>query len=247
MGLADLHIHSIHSYDGTTPVPALLEYVANETALDVIALTDHDVLEGTLAAIELAPHYGLEVIPGVEVSTCEGHLLALFVTQLVPRGRSLVDTVLFVRDLGGLCIVPHPGGPWSWYVNEASIQRALQVPGVAETLVGIESYNASLPTLAANRHAKAIGERVGLTPVGSSDAHTPWMIGLGATHFPGTTAADLRQALTIGTTEVVSAVRPTNFVLRTVYSQCVRWLPRSTRSLPRSAPGSYRSPTTGYL
>ncbi len=230
MGLADLHIHSIHSYDGTIPVPELLKYVATKTALDVIALTDHDVLEGALAAVELAPYYGLEVIPGVEVSTGEGHLLALFITQPVPRGRSLADTVLFVRDLGGICIVPHPGGPWSWYATEASIQRALQVPGVAETLVGIEAYNASLPNLAANRHAKAIGERVGLTPVGSSDAHTPWMIGVGATHFPGTTAADLRQALTIGTTEVVYSARPANFILRTVYSQCVRWLPGATRS-----------------
>ena len=42
MGLADLHVHSIHSNDGTVTIPAILKHVANNTKLNVIALTDHD-------------------------------------------------------------------------------------------------------------------------------------------------------------------------------------------------------------
>ena len=41
MGLADLHMHTIYSYDGTATVPAVLRR-AHEIGLDVIAITDHD-------------------------------------------------------------------------------------------------------------------------------------------------------------------------------------------------------------
>ena len=53
MGLADLHIHTIYSYDGTASVPAVLTQ-AKQTGLDVIAITDHDEIKGALKAFELA-------------------------------------------------------------------------------------------------------------------------------------------------------------------------------------------------
>ncbi|HSQ39184.1 MAG TPA: PHP domain-containing protein, partial [Anaerolineales bacterium] len=107
MGLADLHMHTIYSYDGTATVPDVLRR-AHEVGLDVIAITDHDVIEGTLEAVKLAPHFGVDVIPGIEITTADGDLLALFVTELVPAGLPLVETVLRVRELGGVCIAPHP-------------------------------------------------------------------------------------------------------------------------------------------
>ncbi len=60
MGLADLHIHSIFSHDGTATVPAILER-AKQVGLDIIAITDHDVIRGSLLAAELAPQYGIQV------------------------------------------------------------------------------------------------------------------------------------------------------------------------------------------
>ena len=74
MGLADLHIHSIYSYDGTTSITAALAR-ARQIGLNVIAITDHDEINGSLKALELAPRYGLEVIPGIEVTTAEGGIM----------------------------------------------------------------------------------------------------------------------------------------------------------------------------
>jgi predicted metal-dependent phosphoesterase TrpH len=54
MGFADLHIHSIYSYDGTASVHAILRR-ARQIGLDVIAITDHDEINGSLKALELAP------------------------------------------------------------------------------------------------------------------------------------------------------------------------------------------------
>ena len=132
MGLADLHIHTIYSYDGTAAVPAVLSQ-AKETGLDVIAITDHDEFKGALKAFELAPEFGIEVIPGIEISTAEGDLLALNVTRKIERDHSLARTVLKVGELGGTCIAPHPmdNGFSMHSLGSYPIMKALRDPDVA--------------------------------------------------------------------------------------------------------------------
>ena len=87
MGLADLHIHTVYSYDGTASVPSVLAR-AKQVGLDVIAITDHDEIRGALKAFELAPKFDIEVITGIEITTAEGDLLALFVTEKNSAGTS---------------------------------------------------------------------------------------------------------------------------------------------------------------
>lgn len=100
MGKADLHIHTTHSFDGTATVAATLEHVVRCTSLDLVAITDHDAIDGALLAVDLAPRYGIHVVPGIEISTAEGHLLALYVTRLIPRGLSLARTLDLVGEQG---------------------------------------------------------------------------------------------------------------------------------------------------
>jgi predicted metal-dependent phosphoesterase TrpH len=204
MGLADLHIHSIYSYDGTASVPAVLAR-ARQIGLNVIAITDHDEINGSLQAFDLAPQFGLEVIPGLEVTTAEGDLLALFVTRKIEPGLSLIVTLLKVGEAGGVCIVPHPTakGMGMKSLSGPSIVQALRHPDASRILVGIETYNATAFDRETNQHALCLAaEHPGLAQVGNSDAHTLHAIGLGATEFPGGTAADLLNALWVGTTEV---------------------------------------------
>ena len=91
MGLADLHLHTIYSYDGTATLPAVLRR-AREIGLNVIAITDHDEIAGALEAVKLASHYGVEVIPASEITTAEGDLLALFIHEKIQPGLSLIET-----------------------------------------------------------------------------------------------------------------------------------------------------------
>src|SRR5512146_700375 len=107
MGLADLHIHTIYSYDGTATVPAVLAH-AKQAGLNVIAITDHDEIKGALQAFDLATEFGIEVIPGIEITTVEGDLLALFVREKIEPGLPLMETILRVGEAGGICIAPHP-------------------------------------------------------------------------------------------------------------------------------------------
>ena len=210
MGLADLHMHTIYSYDGTASVSAVVKQ-AKQIGLDVIAITDHDEIKGSLKALELAPKYGIEVIPGVEVTTGEGDLLALNVTENIERGLPLIETILKVRDLGGFCIAPHPTarGLGMKSLSAHAIIKSLHNSEAARTLIGIETYNATAIDKMSNRHAHRLCERLGLAKLGNSDAHILETIGLGMTEFPGHTASDLIKSIRHGKT-VVHKQQPWN-------------------------------------
>jgi predicted metal-dependent phosphoesterase TrpH len=195
MGLADLHIHTIYSRDGLNAVSAVLKYAADHTPLDVIAITDHDQIKGALEAQEIARAYGLDVIAGSEITTDEGHLLALFIHKQIPSRLSLIDTLLRVGEQGGICIAPHPMMLGANGLSARSIWAAMHHQVAAPVLVGIEIYNAGLLHSHTNRRADQLADIHNLTKVAGSDAHLLQTIGRGAIEFPGRTAADLRHAL----------------------------------------------------
>jgi predicted metal-dependent phosphoesterase TrpH len=204
MGLADLHIHTIYSYDGTASVPAVLAR-AQQIGLNVIAITDHDEIRGSLKAFDLAPSFGIEVIPGIEITTAEGDLLALFITEKIQPGLSLIETIVKVGEAGGICIAPHPmaRGAGMKSLSGPSILQALRHPDASRILIGIETYNATALDRKGNQNAQALlAEYPGIAQVGNSDAHTLQAIGLGTTEFLGYTAAHLLDALWIGATDV---------------------------------------------
>ena len=196
MGLADLHIHTIYSYDGTALVPDILQRARN-IGLDVIAITDHDEIAGALQALEIAPDYGLEVLPGMEVTTREGDLLAFNITEKIQPDKPLIETVLKVRELGGFCIAPHPaaGGIGMRSLSTYSILKALRNPDVAQTLLAIETFNATIIDRTSNRYARILADRLEIARTASSDAHVLEAIGLATTEFDGHTAQDLLTAL----------------------------------------------------
>jgi predicted metal-dependent phosphoesterase TrpH len=196
MAHADLHIHTIFSYDGTASVPAVLER-ARQVGLDVIAITDHDEIRSALLAEELAHNFGVQVIPGVEITTADGDLLALSIRKLVPAGLTLIETVIKVGELGGFCIAPHPmAGGWALKSLSAhSIYQALRDDDAARVLIGMETYNATALDRQSRLEAKIWAERLNISQTGSSDAHLLEAIGLGRT-------IDLVAALWMGTTLV---------------------------------------------
>jgi predicted metal-dependent phosphoesterase TrpH len=198
MGKADLHIHTTFS-DGMATVPAVLE-AANRAGLDLIAITDHDRVDSGLYGRDLGPRYGVGVIPGCEISTADGHLLALFVERPVRPGLPLEETVLRVGNQGGLCVAAHPTARWVHSLGSRRIMEALADPDVAEVLVGLEVYNFGLPVLTQNRSALELSEATGLARLANTDSHLLWTIGLCATEFPGTSPAHLHHALLRRTT-----------------------------------------------
>jgi predicted metal-dependent phosphoesterase TrpH len=189
---ADLHVHTTHS-DGGATVPELLEHVARRTSLRVIAVTDHDTIEGALEAERLAPRYGIDVIVGEEVSTTRGHLLALFVNQVVPAGLSPGESIRLIHAQGGLAVAPHP-----FDASVASLGCQMGADAMrALALDGIEVFNAGVfgPWRASNAVALATAKHMHVAQLGNSDAHALCAVGSGRTWFRGTRAMDVHHAI----------------------------------------------------
>lgn len=197
MGYADLHIHTIYSHDATTTVRAVLKQASN-AGLHVIAVTDHDEIRGALEAREMASQYNLEVIPAVEVSTKDGHLLALFIEKLPPAGLPLADTLKLVGDLGGIAVAPHPFNQLPGSLGLEQVVNVLTKPALKNILRGIEVYNMS--TQPFDKRVQRLSAYLPFSKTAGSDAHVYWAIGTGKTEFKGRRAADLRVALETGTT-----------------------------------------------
>jgi predicted metal-dependent phosphoesterase TrpH len=201
---ADLHVHTEAS-DGTASIHAVLRQAA-AVGLAMIAITDHDTIDGALEARRQAHRYGVEVIVGEEVSTVEGHLLVLFIEDALPAGRPAAETIAAAHAQGGLCIAAHP---YDWMVpslGKAGLHRRCDGARQGEwRLDAIEGINASAtwPLGIPNSLGQRVARQLGLPAVAGSDAHTLATIGRAYTRFPGRTPDDLRQAIVDGSVTMV--------------------------------------------
>jgi predicted metal-dependent phosphoesterase TrpH len=223
-GRADLHLHTRAS-DGLMTAGSLVDYVERETDLDVIAITDHDETSSSLEGRDWAAQQGyrVQVIPGVEVTTRDGHLLALFVDERPPALRDPSATAEWVLARGGLCLVPHPFTRWT---HSLSRRALLQMSD--DLLAGVEVLNASLAGRASRPHAVRFAASHRLAYVGSSDAHTLAVVGLARTRFAGRTVNDLRRAIENATTQAEGRFASP----REMASECIPQLARSMVHLP---------------
>ncbi|WP_137286926.1 PHP domain-containing protein [Halorussus salinisoli] len=182
----ELHAHSSLSYDGRDSVDLMLEQAA-AVGLDALAVTDHDEIEASLDAVEKAEEYGLVGIPGTEVSSAAGHVLALGVRERVPAGLSFGETLDRIHELGGVAIVPHP-----FQKSRSGVMANITEAELADA-DAIEVYNSRLLTGRGNRKAKRFAERRGLPQTAGSDAHISEMVGQAVTRI----GADDRSAVAI--------------------------------------------------
>jgi predicted metal-dependent phosphoesterase TrpH len=211
LGTADLHIHTAIG-DGMAEIQELLDYVEDKTLLDVIAVTDHDNVKGAHAAREAwaKGSYSFEVVPGVEVTAIEGHLLALYVEERPPALRPLVEVLEAVHSQGGLCIIPHPLAWLTRSLGQRTIERIMRTDGNGVYFDGIELGNGTFAArMSAKKAIRLNQERYHLAEVGGSDAHFLPAVGSAHTIFPGSTAEDLRRAILDKQSRAASGRHPT--------------------------------------
>ena len=95
----DLHIHTTGS-DGTFP-PREAVKLAKTRGLRAMAVTDHDTVIGYPEAAAAGEELGVEVVPGIEISTKYGvavHVLGYYIDPASPALRPVLDWVVADRD-----------------------------------------------------------------------------------------------------------------------------------------------------
>ena len=215
---ADLHIHTNLSDGMASPRRIVNEAV--KRGLRVIAITDHDHLEGAkrVADILAEEQLPIDLIMGTEVTTRLGHFIGLFLEKRIKSMKSVEYTIESIKEQGGLCVAPHPLGRLVPSMNRRKIDDLLNRGYVID---GIELYNPSPANASARAAVLEFNQQWKFAAIGSSDAHFWQHIGAGYTLFPGSTAADLRKALEERTTKQGGMEsKPTSMPIPAYIGQC---------------------------
>ena len=193
---ADLHTHTWDSSDSLAN-PEEIVAVACRRGVDLLAITDHNVLR---TALELRDRYPELIVAGEEIKTTEGEIIGLFLEREIPRGLTPEETIARIRDQGGLVTVPHPLDRLRGSrLHEPALRR------VAQLVDAIEVVNARVTFPGDNRRAADFAEQHGLALTAGSDAHAPHEVGAAyalldepPAHEPAALLAQLRRARTGG-------------------------------------------------
>ncbi len=163
----DLHIHSQYSEDGSGNILEISK-ILKKKGLDGMAITDHNTIEGGLSGLRVASK-DFFVIPGIEISTKDGHIIALNVKENIPRNLTIEETVENIIDIGGLPIVPHLYRTLSG-IKEKKLKK------IKNKVPAIEVFN-SCSVLKTNLKTMEIAKKYKLGGTGGSDSHIPSLVG----------------------------------------------------------------------
>ncbi len=159
----DSHIHSEYSPDSSSRIDDILE-VANKRNIDIIAISDHNTVDGTSEVMAKTRNTDILAIPSIEVSSTLGHILGFGCEENIPRDLSPQETIDRIHDLGGLAIIPHP---YCFYRHGLLCKidyKELKIDA-------IETKNARFIVGYCNGKAKNLSKKENIPELGASDAH----------------------------------------------------------------------------
>lgn len=159
----DSHIHSEYSADSNSKIDYILEY-AKRRNIDVIAISDHNTVDGTPEVLRKTKNTDILAIPSIEISSTEGHILGFGCEENIPKGLTPEDTIDKIHDLGGLAIIPHPYCFYRHGLLHKRDYKDLKIDA-------IETKNARFIVGYCNNKAKKLSKKENIPSLGASDAH----------------------------------------------------------------------------
>ena len=173
----DLHVHTHYSSDSLI-TPEDLVFYARKRGLDGVAITDHDQLDG---ALKIAKQTNFLIIPGIEISSLDGHIVGLNTREPIPKGLGADETVDKIHEAGGLAVACHPIALFKGSIGKHASSK----------FDAIEVINsASFPFNYSVKKSQKIASRLGIPRVAGSDAHHGLEIGLAYTLVNAETQVD---------------------------------------------------------
>ncbi|MDD5289428.1 MAG: PHP domain-containing protein [Dehalococcoidales bacterium] len=181
--LIDLHTHTFPKSDDSLLYPEELIAQAKKTGLDGICITDHDWYWTEGAIAHLSKEHDFLLIPGVEVNTEEGHVIAFGIDEF----KFGMHRVSFIREMldnnGGFMILAHPFRH-TFYIDDdinETIDECYQKP-LYQLVDTIEVLNGKGKTQQ-NKFSQELARRLGCKGTGGSDAHETKDMPSCATYF----------------------------------------------------------------
>lgn len=179
---AELHCHSRRNkvsyfplfFDSIQTVEEIINE-AIEKNIRILAITDHDSLDGYRKALEILKRKKTNIllIPSCEVSTKHGHILAYDIKKEIPRKLGLQETVEEIHKQGGLAVAAHP----------FKLFFSMGQDVVNYDFDAVEGFNSALSETA-NTKARKIASEKNLPCIAGSDAHLRHYVGEAIVLFP---------------------------------------------------------------
>lgn len=157
---ADLHIHTTYSPDASINPKTIVNQLYAHPYIKAIAITDHNTTKGYHKVRKLASAYeDILIIPGIEVSTTEGDIIILGITEPPPKPWTPENIINYTKQQNGITVAAHP-------------YRAYGLGDLAKNydFDAIEILN-GISTPQANKMAQKLAKTMGLPGVAGSDAH----------------------------------------------------------------------------
>ena len=167
----DFHVHTSYSYDALSSPKKMIDR-ALSLGLDAICITDHDTIEGISEAIRYAYSKPILIIPGIEVTTREGHILGINIKNKIPLGLSFEEECKEIRKAGGIAILAHP---FQWPTHFRNSKK-ISPENLKNIINGIEVSNASA-FRRNNRQAFNFAKKYNFPFTAGSDAHSANFLG----------------------------------------------------------------------
>ncbi|MFC1769393.1 PHP domain-containing protein [Nanoarchaeota archaeon] len=190
----DLHTHTYYSGCSNLKPMNLLK-AAKKSGLDGIAVVDHNSMKGSLKVTELNKDNNFHIIPGMEIGTKAGHLLALDINEEI-KARNIHEIYDEVKKQDGVLIIAHPFS----FIPLHSFQ--LPIEEIKHHIDGIEVFN-SRNGLFSNPISIKKATEFNLAMTGGSDAHFAFEVGNAYTEFEG----DLKKAIKLKQTKAHGKIK----------------------------------------
>lgn len=218
----DLHVHTVLSGDSTMTLEDLV-LAAKSHGLHGFALTDHnsvEVVKGLKGKYRLEEQ-GILIVPGLEVTTVSGHILAYGDVGAIPEGLTPEEAVDSIVSAGGIPVAAHPYR-LSTGIGEDVVRRC--------RFQAVEVFNGRTRE-GANMKALALAKELKLPTTGGSDAHLPEQVGDAITVFPDdvTEIEAILKAIKKGDCSAEGRHPTTGKVVLTAGSNTIKWLKRGMR------------------
>jgi predicted metal-dependent phosphoesterase TrpH len=158
----DLHVHTIYSGDALTTPKLLVDTLHANSSLKIVAITDHNTLEGYRLASKLATAYeDILILPGIEAITPRGEIIIIGTEERPPNPSSPEGLIDFAEQRNAVTIIPHPYRAPSGLGDYAKRLRPTAIEVFNPTAMPVQ-----------NRMALQLAKEMNLPQIAASDAHS---------------------------------------------------------------------------
>lgn len=168
----EFHVHTRYSKDSILNKYMIL-LMCKLRKIKLLAITDHNEIEGAKKYKKFLKKFNIEVIIGEEIMTEDGEIIGLYLTKKIEQGLSIGKTINQIKEQEGLVYLPHPYDEKRY----KTVLNSQKQEENKEKIDFIEIHNGRNIKEEYDKKQEEIQKELGIIPIIGGDSHTFFEIG----------------------------------------------------------------------